>query len=142
MLERPETAPIHALGLPPPGLGQVCVLRPHELGAALTSAVRDNGVLVGATEGTSYFCYFAEPGHHEISVEVSDADATVIELLPGQRAYLHHRINIGADELRWIDASTAERMLGECEYVLVASPPEGERPPGATPLARARRSSR
>jgi hypothetical protein len=43
------------------------VLRPQWIAAAVTAPVHDNGRLVGATRGPTYFCYAAQPGHHVIT---------------------------------------------------------------------------
>ncbi len=65
-LETPVVAPI-APGAPAPeGAAKVCVARTSVYESGMTVPTRDNGVLVGATEGPGYFCYLAAPGGHEI----------------------------------------------------------------------------
>lgn len=111
--------PIDPLASPPDGpngLGQVCVIRPHSIGALLTIPVRDNGLLVGATQGPSYFCYFAQPGLHRITMQLSGELAVDAQVDSGRTLYLHQHIRIGADRFYPISAEAARPMLERCDY--------------------------
>jgi hypothetical protein len=137
-LARPDEPPVPAFGWPPSGLGQVCVLRPHSLRGEVTDVVRDDGKLVGATLGPSYFCYFAAPGHHHITVE-SDEPIHVhgeidAQLQPGERLFLHQS---AANNFERVDDNTAREMLELCSYRVVVRTPAPDRPPGMAPVAAA-----
>jgi hypothetical protein len=134
-LVHPQTPPLQAFGAPPATHGQVCVFRPHTLGSALTATFRDNGTLVGATRGPTYFCYLAEPGVHLITVDGGDAPDRTMVIRAGEARYFHHEINMGTDDLRLIDLGTAQRLASACEYTSIAGGPD-EVPP-AVPIARA-----
>ena len=117
--------PIDPLASPPDGLGQVCVIRPHSIGALLTIPVRDNGTLVGATQGPSYFCYFAQPGLHRITMQLSGELAVDAQVDSGRTLYLHQHIRVGADRFYPISLEAARPMLERCDYSqLVEAPGE------------------
>lgn len=117
-----EPPPIDALGEPPYGLAQICVLRPHSLGALVPFAVRDNGRLVGATRGPSYFCYFVQPGWHRVTSDSGNVATVDLTAAPGARHYLHQIVRIGDDELVAIDERAAAAMLPRCEYQVLVEP--------------------
>src|SRR5687767_8043588 len=82
-LSEATRAPVDAFGQAPRDKALVCVLRPSELGSALTVAVSDNGQVVGATQGPSYFCYLSEPGYHYLSLDGSDAEDVELVTMAG-----------------------------------------------------------
>jgi len=130
---------IHAPG--PRDLGTVCVVRPHEVGHLAQAVVRDNSRLVGATQGASYFCYFAEPGLHVVvSTYGDDVDATLgtdvvrdasVVVVAGSRHYLHHDVsNPLTLQVGWLEESVAVSHIDELEYVaLVEVPGQDALPP-------------
>lgn len=124
-LTAPDPPPIDALAEPPYGMGQICVLRPHSLGALITFVVRDNDQLVGATRGPSYFCYFVLPGSHHVTSDSGTIAAVDLAVAPGSRHYLHQVVRIGPDELTPIDEQQAAQQLVRCEYRLLVDPPPG-----------------
>lgn len=112
----------------------VCVMRASAVGFALVVPVRDNGQLVGATEGPGWFCYVAEAGAHRLEVEVSDADALRFEAEPGAHVYVEHVLRVGEDSLERIDAVRAKEIASDERYSVVESGPDGETVP-AVPRA-------
>jgi hypothetical protein len=118
---------------PPGALAEVCVLRPAERElAVLVFAVRDNGVLVGATRKASYFCWYAEPGAHRLESRDDDpasrepprvADAV---LDAGRRYYLEQDVTMArfviagapSHELAWLDERAALARLRGCDRLL------------------------
>lgn len=142
---RPMAPPIDALGRPPSGLGQLCVVRPFWGTTAVTLVVRDNGNLVGATHGPSYFCYFAEPGGHRIVSEVSDAGMvekpreTRIEITRGGRYFLQQTVEAGGTVLDWLSEAEAAKIVDRCGYQVLISAPASDSMPGMTPVAGAQR---
>ena len=137
-LARPDEPPVPAFGWPPSGLGQVCVVRPHSIRGEVTDVVRDDGKLVGATLGTSYFCYFAAPGHHQIVVESDEPihlrGEIAVDLAPADRVFLHQSAN---NNFERVDDKTARSMLALCSYRVVVRAPAPDHPPGMAPVAQA-----
>ncbi len=141
----PTAPPIDALGRPPAGLAQLCVVRPSWGAAAVTLVVHDNGGLVGATHGPSYFCYFAEPGSHRIVSEISDpgmADSpveTTVAVVRGGRYYLRQTVEPGGSTIAVVTEQEAAKMVHRCGYQVLISAPAPDEPPGMTPVAGAQR---
>lgn len=121
-LTTPDPPPIDAFAEPPYGAGQICILRPHSLGALLTIPVHDNGHLVGATRGPSYFCYLVQPGFHDVTSKSGNVARLGLSVSPGARIYLQQEINIGADELVPLDEERAAALLPRCEYSQLVEP--------------------
>ena len=118
----PQTPPVDAFADPPYGLGQICLLRPHSLGALVTFVVHDNGMLVGATRGPGYFCYHVQPGLHQITSDSGNVAAVSLAVNAGGRYYLHQVVRIGPDELTAIDEQQAMQLLPRCEYQILVDP--------------------
>ena len=119
----------------PQRVGQVCVFRPHPAGPPMTTAILDDGKLVGATKGAGYFCYLAAPGQHQIVAEDGDAEPANVGVEAGKRYFLHHEINLGADRFEWIDAARARLFATECAYTRVVDAPADEPLPTDQPVA-------
>lgn len=139
----PRTPPIGPFATPPSDVAQVCVVRPHILAGAVTFVVRDNGRLVGATRGASYFCYFAMPGVHRIESEGDAIEAATVVLSPAVRYYVHQRVKnvMGwvTSPLEWIPEAEARAMIEKCTYRVVTEVPAGEVRPPVNPVAAAAR---
>lgn len=115
MIVNPDPPPRDPLGEPSYGFSQVCVLRPHTWAMARTELVRDNGQLVGATLGPSYFCYAAQPGAHRIELE-NRRTFIQLNLVAGQRVFVHHRLGLTRERLLVLNEDRAQEMLDRCEY--------------------------
>jgi hypothetical protein len=147
---RAEAPLVDPVGQPPPHLGQICVLRPHAVGALVPVVVRDNGVLVGGTRANTYFCYFAEAGHHAIVVLGGDdidrqlgtlhVDRTTLTVAAGGRYWLHEdpRNMVGVGPLTWVDEPTARRMVAGLDYAVLSGVPASQTLPTQIPVAPAR----
>lgn len=118
-----------------PQHASVCVFRPHGLGTSVVATVSDNGAIVGATEGSSYFCYDAEPGQHQL--RTADAAPVVVDAKAGQRYFFAHDLNVGRDELVRVSATTADQLVAYCEYRLLRSAPGNIPLPAEGAVARA-----
>jgi hypothetical protein len=146
-LAEPKAPPVAAFG---PALraetATVCVVRPSHFAVAVTFVVRDNGQLVGATRGESYFCYEAQPGRHAIASSTGDpidADGeAALNAEAGKRYWLHQDYDdvLGriVDRLAWIDETRARAMIDDCDYKTLSAVPGGEALPPPVPLAVAR----
>jgi hypothetical protein len=140
-LARREPPPIDAFGAPPTGQAQVCVLRPRLAPSSLMFLVHDNGRLVGATRGSSYFCYYAEPGPHRVtSRRAGIVEDATMQLEGGTRYYLYQNVDPYPDATRswlsWTSETDARSMVGECAYRVLSSAGSEERP-GDRPTAKA-----
>lgn len=137
----PKTPPIQPFAVPPSDLAQVCVVRPHILAGAVTFAVRDNGRLVGATRGASYFCYFAMPGRHHITSEADDTEMSDVVMLQATRYYVHQKVKnvMGwvTSPLEWVPETEARSMIAKCDYRVVTEVPDGVVRPPVNPVAAA-----
>jgi hypothetical protein len=139
----PETA-LGPESAPPPGAAKVCVIRTAVVAIAVTFPTRDNGALVGATSGPTYFCYAAEPGEHEIVVEADEVEVARLTAEPGKSYFLEQRVDFifGYVKCRsvWVAESEAARLFrGSYPGVLVEVPGSEKLPPDR-PYARAKRS--
>jgi hypothetical protein len=106
----------------PPGMAQVCVVRPPGPGQLLPTMFRDNGVTVGMTRGPSFFCYYAAPGQHRITPGGSDAAIATLDVAPGQRYVLRHKANVGQDEVLWVDPTATDRLFSEYDELAMTGP--------------------
>jgi len=123
----------------------VCVARPSHFALAVTFVLHDNGQLVGATRGESYFCYEAEPGDHALLSTTGDSidtDGTArLRAEAGHRYWLHQDFNnvlgVITDKLQWVDEARWRALVeeGGCEYKVLSSVPGDESLPSAFPLA-------
>lgn len=138
----PKTPPIAAFAAPPNQLAQICVLRPHLLAGAVTFPVRDNGKLVGATRGASYFCYWAQPGQHRVTSEADDVQEANVQTIAGARYYLHQRVKntfgFVSSPMEWVSETEARTMVETCDYRVLTEVPDGAERPPANPIAAAR----
>ncbi len=131
------------LGAVPAGVARVCVIRPERAAASVTMEVRDNGRLVGATRGTSYFCWLAAPGEHQITSIDDDTGPTLLQARANARYWLHQEVstldNAVHAHLDWVDDLTASDMIDECDQRVLVSVPGHEDRTDAMPVVPARR---
>lgn len=124
------------------GLARVCVIRDSHLAQAVTFPVYDNGKLVGATRGPSYFCYLAEPGEHEIEIEADDPEVAKLRAAPGRAYFLSQEVDniFGYVKARavWLERDAALEALSALEYRVLVGVPGDRELPGGAPCAPAR----
>lgn len=138
--------PITAFGPAASTLGTICVIRQSVFAHAVTFAIHDNGQLVGATRGDSYFCYLAQPGAHTIVSDTGDSTdqpgTTKLEVRSNQRYWFEqdHDNSLGSitSKLLAIDESRAHELVTGCEYMVIVEAPGHEALPSPVPLAFAR----
>jgi hypothetical protein len=144
-LAAPPSVPLAAFGPARTDVATVCVIRPSHWALAVTFVVRDDGQLVGATRGESYFCYFAQPGDHSIVSSTGDGvdwdGHAALTVVAGKRYWLHQDYEnvVGPilDRLQRVGEARARELLDEggCEYKVLVAVPGAERLPGAVPFA-------
>lgn len=142
-LSTPPTTALGAESPPPPGAAKVCVIRTAVVAIALTFPTRDNGALVGATSGPTYFCYAAEPGEHEITSEADEVDVARLTAEAGKSYFLEQRVDFifGYVKCRsvWVAEPEAARLFRASYPGALVEVPGSERLPPDRPYARAKR---
>lgn len=105
--------------------------------------VRDNGRVVGATRGSSYFCYLAAPGEHQITSVDDDTGPTLLRASEGARYWIHQEVtSLGGDvhaHLDFLDEPTAHAMLERIDTRVLVAVRGHEDREDAMPIAAARR---
>lgn len=123
----------------PDARARVCVLRPSQDAAGVTFPVRDNGTLVGATQGGTRFCYLAEPGEHQIVSEADAPEPQTRVLEAGKSYYLRQDVDavMGAVRCRtsWLDADQVTKAADQSRESVLVGAPGGETLPGQVPYA-------
>lgn len=139
----PAVRGVGELGPVPAGAAQVCVLRPAPMAAQVSMPVRDNGRLVGATRGATYFCYLAATGEHQITSTDDDTGPTFLRAQTGARYWLHQDVvELAGDvhaHLDWLEEATAIEMLDACESRVRVAVPGHDDETAAQPIAPARK---
>ena len=127
----------------PKGAAQVCVLRPESVAADVTMEVRDNGRVVGATRGSSYFCYLAALGEHQITSIDDDTGPTLLRASDGARHWIHQEVaTLGGDvhaHLDFLDEPSARAMLERIDTKVLVAVRGHEGATDAMPIAAARK---
>jgi len=142
-LAEPKAA-LPPLGPPLQAVAKVCVIRGSMLWRSVTFPTRDNGLLVGATQGSTYFCYLAEPGAHEISIDANDIERANLWAQAGGSYYLEQEVEPWLDlvvtcHLDWIDEAAAAKIIGRSDYRILVGVPDRERLPPNPPFAPSKR---
>ena len=126
----------------PSGVARVCVVRPERVASGVTMEVRDNGRLVGATRGTTYFCWLVAPGEHQITSIDDDTGPTLLQARANARYWLHQEVltldSVVHAHLDWVDEMTAGEMIDACDQRVLVSVPGHEDNTDAMPVVPAR----
>jgi hypothetical protein len=139
-LAAPSEPPIAAFGPTPRHAATVCVIRPSHWALNTTYVVHDDAQLVGGLRGESYFCYYAQPGPHRISVSRSDsteeAAITTLHAVRGHHYWLEQRYDYTfGDQLSWLDEDHAREMVDGCTYKELVDAPAEDAMPFGVPIA-------
>ena len=138
---REVDAPMNPFGDAHNGLAKVCILKTTNVALAVTFVAWDNGTLVGATRGPTHFCYWSEPGEHDIFVDANGTSHTHYRAEAGHSYFLHEKVRFfGAPlaELEWVDAAHAEKLFPSSSYAALVGVPTTETLANGVPVARVR----
>ncbi len=113
----------------PPNLARVCVLRANDFDNSTAFPTWDNGAIVGATRGGTYFCYLAEPGIHELVMGSENKANTSGVFEPGKSYYLQHEVlpSAGITNCKpiWISEGVAKVIISQGSYEVLTEVPSG-----------------
>jgi hypothetical protein len=143
-LAQPAAATLMPFDAAPPAAARVCVVRTSILALAVTFPTHDDGVLVGATRGQSFFCYLAEPGDHEIAIEADETEHAHLTAKAGESYFLKEEVDniFGWVKCRsiWVKADDARDLVASADHLVLVGVPGEEKLPGDTPFAPAHRT--
>lgn len=126
----------------PQAAARVCVVRTSLLAMAVTMPTHDNGMLVGATRGPTYFCYFAEPGEHEITIEADEIERVTFKAEAGRNYLLKQEVELNFGWVRchavWRPESEGEDLFSSSEHEILVGVPSDQHLPPLAILAPAR----
>jgi hypothetical protein len=138
---REVDAPMNPFGDARNGLAKVCTIKTTNVAGAVTFVSWDNGTLVGATRGPTHFCYWAEPGEHDVFVDANGTSHTHYRAEAGKSYFLHERVRFFGSplaELVWVDAAQAEKLFPSSSYAALVDVPASETLAHGVPVARVR----
>lgn len=142
-LAAPSETALRADAPPPKSAAKVCVIRTAVVAIAMTFPTRDNGTLVGATSGPTYFCYLAEPGEHEVVVEADDVETARLVAEPGKSYFLKQEVDFvfGYVKCRtvWVTEDEARGLFRASYPGVLVGVPGSETLPSDVPYARAKK---
>lgn len=117
----------------PQDVARVCVVRTSPLARAVAFPTRDNGVLVGATRGPTYFCYHAAPGAHDLVMTADNQGTATLLAQAGQSYTLKQEVDFifGVVNVRpvWVAPEAAHELLQGSSYEVLVEVPGQEKLP-------------
>lgn len=142
-LDAPPAGTVMPSGAIPSGYARVCVVRTSVLALAVPFPTHDDGVLVGATRGPSFFCYLAAPGEHEIAIDADETEHARLTAQAGASYVLKEEVDnifgyVKCRSIR-IRAADAKDLFETVDYRVLVGVPGSERLPPAIPWAPALR---
>jgi hypothetical protein len=142
-VSEPQGAVLHPFAPIPQEFARVCVIRTSQLAQAIAFPTKDNGALVGATKGPTFFCYRAEPGEHTLAIETEAPTSVELRAEGGKSYYLHQKVPFDPFALKmrcetaWVDETVARKLVDKSSYEVVTQGPNGEALPEPVPYAKA-----
>lgn len=121
---------------------RVCIVRNNGYYArAVTFVTHDNGVLVGATKGGTYYCYQAEPGRHVLLLEADGESQVTFVAVAGKSYYLKEVAPWHLWKLTprgvWMDEQEAKEEIEDSTYEIVVEAPSKENLPARPVVVKA-----
>lgn len=139
-IAEPRSEVLHPFAAIPGEFARVCVIRTAHYAQALTFTTVDNGTLVGATKGPTFFCYKAEPGHHELRFAADEITTVTLDTEGGKSYYLHEKIPFAfitrVDAVE-VSEHAAHVLVDDSTYEVITEGPSSQKLPEAIPFARA-----
>jgi hypothetical protein len=136
----PRAEVLHPFAPIPSEFARVCVIRTSHMAQAVTFTTFDNGALVGATKGPTFFCYKAEPGDHALRIEADEPTSLTFRAEGGQSYYLHQKVPFALMlrcDAAWVSQPVARDLVDDSTYEVLTQTPSGEPPPAPIPFAKA-----
>jgi hypothetical protein len=131
---------LHPFAPIPTDFARVCMIRTSRLAQAVPFVTLDNGALVGATKGPTFFCYKAEPGEHTLRIEADEATTVKLHAEGGRSYYLHEKVPFAfmlRCDAAWVSEPKARELVESSTYEVLTQTPASEHPPDPVPFARA-----
>jgi hypothetical protein len=139
-IAEPRGEVLHPFAPIPADFARVCMIRTSHLAQAVTFATLDNGALVGATRGPTFFCYKAEPGEHTLRIEADEPATVKLVAVGGASYYLHEKVPFSFVmhcDPELVSEQKARELVDDSTYEIITSTPSSEHPPDPIPFARA-----
>jgi hypothetical protein len=139
-IAEPHAEVLHPFTPIPTDFARVCVVRTSRLAFAQPFPMTDNGMLVGATKGLTFFCYKAEPGEHTLRIEADEPAVEKLYAAGGRSYYLHETIPLSPAvrcEVTFVSEEKARELVARSTYEVLTDTPSTEHPPDAIPYAKA-----
>ena len=140
-IAEPRAEVLHPFAPIPEDFARVCMIRTSHLAQAVAFPTLDNGALVGATKGPTFFCYKAEPGEHTLRIEADEPTLVKLHAEGGKSYYLHEKIPflqfVMHCDTELVSEAKARELVEESTYEVITQTPASEHPPEPVPFARA-----
>jgi hypothetical protein len=140
-ISEPHAEVLHPFAPIPTDFARVCVIRTSRLAQLVTFPTLDNGALVGATRGPTFFCYKAEPGEHTLRIQADEPTVETLHAEGGRSYYLHETIPLFAFIMHcnatWVSEQKARELVDDSTYEVITETPSAERLPDPVPFAKA-----
>lgn len=139
-IAEPHGEVLHPFAPIPADFARVCMIRTSHLAQAVAFTTLDNGALVGATKGPTFFCYKAEPGEHTLRIEADEPATVKLHAEGGKSYYLHEKVPFGfmlRCDPDWVSEPKARELVDDSTYEIITNTPASEHPPDPVPFARA-----
>lgn len=139
-IAEPRGEVLHPFAPIPGDFARVCMIRTSRMAQAVTFLSLDNGAVVGATKGPTFFCYKAEPGEHVLRIEADDPVTLKLHAEGGKSYYLHEKVPFALMlrcDPQWVSEPVARELVEDSTYEVLMETPSRDQSPGAIPFARA-----
>jgi hypothetical protein len=139
-ISEPRAEVLHPFAPIPTDFARVCVIRTSRLAQAVAFPTLDNGTLVGATKGPTFFCYKAEPGEHTLRFQADEPTVETLHAEGGRSYYLHETIPFAfvmRCKVTWVTEANARDLVDDSSYEVITETPASEHPPDPVPYAKA-----